>query len=881
VFWADGITTATGPTIDIADVYDGKWHYVVAYANNATKAQRVSVDGYWWATATGSGAYESEAAFPQYIGRKGGTAAYFPGAAAWVELSDNDRHNAVAGTDFPENLPVAPFNDVNTVEAWDMETGSGATAVAMVNTPTNDGTITSGTWEAVWNRELTPVEPVALEFFGLGENDGIDFGSGANIDDLPSADCTIEFCVRRADTGTTSYILGKSNAAGTAGWRIIIQSDGTARSVWRHATNNLVLESTTVITDDVLHHIAVDWDFGTLTGRLLVDGIEEDTDVAVGAYVVDAAEDCVVNGLGAVGTNDTAFVIGPIRLSDTRRYTTTNIVPPSMANWPGNDANAQLITTMRDGTGTTVTDYSGNGYNGTVTFGANTRWINSTDMEVVEPGAQMFHSGKVIGSDQALDGIKIQVEPTNPVDCVIIPRLSVGQDGRARIIIDYNGTQFKYPKFHGTHTGGAAIPCEDTDGAWSQHIKGWTLYNITQGTSGVPTAIDGDGQGVTGGPNFNNGDEYLWRPPNGDNYCQHPIGVYGIWVLRTAAAVVELQIVNGAGEGSIQVHQMEVQESLLDNGDMEAGAGNPWLPTGWATPGPMIAGESAQDAGTFHSGANSIYFLFARAGAYGISFDFSPPVVTNDYLAMGWWQYPIQSMTMDGTPYRQADPQTVYQKSNMPNVWNQESLVARAFSDSNIIRFRQRDVANAEGYIDDIYTIPLNPVSLTVTPASEANSLEGTGLRVDGVDGLTQLVPVGRLQPSIGHIRFRYTPRHDDSNSNDFGTLGGFAWIVALFPNANNNIDLFWNTANTLRLRFTADGAALQQADWLTGGGAIVAGAEYMIDIIYTPVWMRLYIDGILRITITAATGFVWPAPLTMNWLTNGSTIRQADAVIG
>ena len=68
------------------------------------------------------------------------------------------------------------------------------------------------------------------------------------------------------------------------------------------------------------------------------------------------------------------------------------------------------------------------------------------------------------------------------------------------------------------------------------------------------------------------------------------------------------------------------------------------------------------------------------------------------------------------------------------------------------------------GYVDDIYLFALDAVTLTCTPASEANSTETTGLRVDGRDSCYQDPLAGVLKAQKGWIRWQLTPRHDAAN---------------------------------------------------------------------------------------------------------------------
>ena len=210
------------------------------------------------------------------------------------------------------------------------------------------------------------------------ENDGIAFGSGAQVDDLFTADCTIEcwFSVPSYPAGAT-YLLTKNDGADTAGWRLGIDATGSLFFAAFFAGDDIALNSGAVkAAIGKWYHAAVDFDVGTLTARLFLGGALVSTSVATLAYLTDAAQNLICNGVIAVGTVDDYLSIGPIRLSDVRLYTGASINPPTMNNWPANDANAQLLIPMNDGAGVTATDYSGNGYNGTITFGASTRWYH-------------------------------------------------------------------------------------------------------------------------------------------------------------------------------------------------------------------------------------------------------------------------------------------------------------------------------------------------------------------------------------------------------------------------------------------------------------------------------------------------------------------------
>ena len=218
------------------------------------------------------------------------------------------------------------------------------------------------------------------------ENDGINFGSGVNIDNLFNADCTIEGYFQVTATPTAvAYPLSKNNGGAGNGWRMFINAGLVVNFIAFFGGVNININTGAfVLRLRQWYHIAVDFDVGTLTARLCIDGIPRAQGIAVGAYQADAANNLICNGVLNVGIVDDYMKVGPIRLSSARRYTGASFTPPNYADWPANDANAQLITRMMDKTGAIATDYSGNGYNGAITFGVNTRWYSEPFLGVVK-----------------------------------------------------------------------------------------------------------------------------------------------------------------------------------------------------------------------------------------------------------------------------------------------------------------------------------------------------------------------------------------------------------------------------------------------------------------------------------------------------------------
>ena len=782
-----------------------------------------------------------------------------------------------------------PGDDANYLASWPMNEGTGVTIDNIGDQggggsgPANrDGTLANGTWEAQWDQDTTPVIPYSLEFFQ--QNDGIDFGSGANIDDLPTGDCTIEFWARiPTDISDGTRIVSKSNAV--VGWEIFTDATGIEFR-FDHASDFDV--NVPLGKDNIWHHWAVDWNQGTLTGRVFLDGVVQGTDTAIGAYGVDAAWDCLVNAYNAIGTGDGAFAIGPIALSNIRRYTGTYFVPAPRTNWHANDANYHLITTMRDGAGVTVTDYSGNGYNGTVTFGATTRWNVTPDMAIDAPGARMFNGGYSIGADAANDGFTQIITGLTPGDDYVVRALVswdpdvVAQPG-IRIYDEIGAAQivqFAAPLLTAAHTGANNLATLIVAGArFTQSMVGLTLDNVTDGSTTTVTAVSGDGTTVTGvlaggtDNDWDTGDVARFQVPANwtwaETFC---------FTLPAGCTSASVQARNLTTTGLFYLPQIEVIPNLLQTGDMEVGAGNPYIPTGWAGVG-LAAGESLAEAVIIHAGAQSLEFVAAADGD-GIRQQITAAV--GDYVHVSMWSYGdgAAGFTIGGLDATQLLLQSSTTAFNVSTphtaVWSQTSAVFRVIAANPFIYILADAGAGGLRYIDDVSAFVDNAITLTVTPANAANSLESGGIRVDGYDNAQQPIPVGFLSSTFGWIRWRGRPRHADGNYQAFQEAATpfMAWFSA--PIANY-ITVDFSAVNTIRLEVN-DGAV---SNGLAVAPGLVADTEYLFEILYTGAQITFSIDGVVLITVTPGGGIDFGAdiPTAAWWGSRATNDYQADMV--
>ncbi|MFC1600706.1 LamG-like jellyroll fold domain-containing protein, partial [Patescibacteria group bacterium] len=184
---------------------------------------------------------------------------------------------------------------------------------------------------------------------------------------------------------------------------------------------------------------------------------------------------------------------------------------------------------------------------------------------------------------------------------------------------------------------------------------------------------------------------------------------------------------------------------------------------------------------------------------------------------------------------------------------------------------------NVTGYYDDLYSFQLDDVSLTVTPATEANSAEGWGLRVDGRDTLTQAI--SGWTTTAGTARWRWTPRHSAGDFRSYGVESNAPRIAHFRYDNNNNIEVATSNGDSLiTLYGRANGTTFSQ-NW-DATGNISAGTTYEMEVIYTSDSIVLNISDNERINIDlTSTPDFSSAPNTAYWGSNSNGLQQADAV--
>ncbi len=340
---------------------------------------------------------------------------------------------------------------------------------------------------------------------------------------------------------------------------------------------------------------------------------------------------------------------------------------------------------------------------------------------------------------------------------------------------------------------------------------------------------------------------FVIRFPRG--YCEAPWQESFCFQTPAGCVLLRVYLENINAEGVMQVHQVQVMPNLAVNGDHESlTGGNPDLITGWVNdnldPGDTQA--SSGGGGIIHSGAEAMQWNVG-ASTEGMAMLGNITTIGN-FLAQGVWAYGDGTECIRipaiATNYGslQQDLTTIYFSVTSPAQWAQIMTVFRARL-TQILPSIRGNTPNP-GYTDDYYCVELDNVSLTVTPASEANSLEAGGIRVDGRDTVTQ--PVTALLADIGGIRCNARPRHEAGDVQDFGQ--GSEVIFDAFEDANNYIRLY-RTNNLVTLGYNASGGGFTSANW-NDTGAWDEDVDVAVEVRYGAFGAILYIDGVERINI-------------------------------
>lgn len=184
----------------------------------------------------------------------------------------------------------------------------------------------------------------------------VDCGSDASLDDLPTADFTVEAWAKPISAGF-QVVIGKGgfDQSPRNGWDLSF--DGNSRIRLIVYADDSYKASTKVVTIGGWLHVAGFWDVSAGKSRVSANGAWTNwSDALAPAYVGDAALNLKIGNLHG-GAWDFTGHIGWIRISNSDRYsaaTGIGFTPPPRYPPPAVDANTIEQWNLDDGTGSTA-----------------------------------------------------------------------------------------------------------------------------------------------------------------------------------------------------------------------------------------------------------------------------------------------------------------------------------------------------------------------------------------------------------------------------------------------------------------------------------------------------------------------------------------------
>jgi len=200
-----------------------------------------------------------------------------------------------------------------------------------------------------------------------GTTNYMSLSSPADLDDLPTADFTLEAWINPDGYGENNAgrIFDKQQ------WSLRMSNTTGLQAAANFDVSNAVTNST--LSDISLNewsHVAAVFDVTASEFTLYVNGVDVSDLQQAGTnnYTSDAAVDAQVGATGLAANNAFDGEIGWMRISDNERYTGA-FTPPARCPLPGDDANTVWLG-ICEGTGIVIYDHSTNGNNGLLPLGA-------------------------------------------------------------------------------------------------------------------------------------------------------------------------------------------------------------------------------------------------------------------------------------------------------------------------------------------------------------------------------------------------------------------------------------------------------------------------------------------------------------------------------
>ncbi|MEO9546307.1 MAG: LamG-like jellyroll fold domain-containing protein [Crocinitomicaceae bacterium] len=255
---------------------------------------------------------------------------------------------------------------------YDFETGSGTT---IVTNQGNAGGINNGSLNGMnpFTSWITGIDgcftnPHALDFEKSSPDQYVDCGTSINSIFQGGEEVTVEAWIKAESTAGLPTILGNYDSGSM---QYLLRIDGGLPTFWVGTPGFTSCSATTSISTGVWTHISGTYDGSNI--RIYVNGVLENTVAKTGVFAANSNSFKIGNSAIA-GSEEFDGVIDDVRIWNCVKSDAA-ILADMNALYTGSESLVAYYD-FSDGSGTTLTDLSGNGYHGTLQTGGNLpTWI--------------------------------------------------------------------------------------------------------------------------------------------------------------------------------------------------------------------------------------------------------------------------------------------------------------------------------------------------------------------------------------------------------------------------------------------------------------------------------------------------------------------------
>ncbi len=301
---------------------------------------------------------------------------------------------------------------------------------------------------------------------------------------------------------------------------------------------------------------------------------------------------------------------------------------------------------------------------------------------------------------------------------------------------------------------------------------------------------------------------------------------------------LRIRLLNSSNTVSnVNWHQVEVYTNLVNNPSFERWDNSSYIPDDWNYMSSIITSEETDvETGDIHSTGKAFKYIntIESNNAIYTSTDVYP--VANNFYSLGYFAKNVEGTVRNFSNWnrliKQSTASTELRLETANLLWDHYSGVGRVVNNLELIGFTASEGVTA--LVDDVYSVQLSPVSLSLTPSSyEYSQTDDGGVVVNGRDSFSQTLT--GIDGSDFTYRFKFIPAYDESYVTKINNDSPYN----IFFKLGDDSDAMWLSRNLCYSR-------LRENAYIDSNISFVEGEEYLIEISHKyPGKQTLKIDGV------------------------------------